>query len=123
MNQEADCIKSSVQEVTQDQAEVIEHSGIYESNLPTIEQENLQHSNKELSKDVCIIQRVAGHDVEFLIPETYFQKTEGRPLSTWLLVLEKISKHEIYNIYSEVESILSSLQLVISQLQDDFSLK
>lgn len=70
MNQEADCINLSVQEVKQDQAEVIEHSSIYESNLPTIEQENLQYSNKELSKDVCIVQRVASHDVGFLIPET-----------------------------------------------------
>ena len=80
---------------------MIEHSTIYESNLPPIDQENSQDSNKELPKDIHMIQRVAGHDVAFLIPETFFQKTEVHPLFTWLLLLEKILKREIYNICSE----------------------
>jgi len=36
MNQEANCIQSSVQGVVQDQAKVIEHSKIYESNFPPL---------------------------------------------------------------------------------------
>ena len=82
MSQGIDCIKSSVEGVTQEQAKVITHSNICESNLPIID------SNKQLPEDVCIIQIVSNPDVG--------------------LVLNKILRHGIYNSDCEVESILSS---------------
>jgi len=53
---------------------VIEHSNIDEGNLS-----NIQDSKEEPSKDTCIIQRIVEHDVGFLTPKKFFQKTGVHP--------------------------------------------
>jgi len=92
--------------------QMTEHSNINEGNLS-----NIQDSKEESSKDTCFITRIVEHNVQFLIPKKFFQKTEAHPLLTWLLVLEKILKHAIYNIFKEVESILSSSFSILAHVK------
>ena len=93
-----------MESVTQDQTKVIGHSNIYESNLPNIDQEKLQDWKEKLPTYVCITQKVAQHDVEFLIPEKFFQKIEVHPFLTWLsLLVNAREDFEACNIHSEVE--------------------
>jgi len=78
---------------------VIEHSNIYKSNLPIIEQENSQESNKESPKDFCITQRAAGHDVEFLILK---RSSENRRSSGAYMVFitSTVKPNRLYLSYS-----------------------
>ena len=108
MNQEANCIQSSVQGVVQDQAKVIEHSKIYESNFPP------------LTEKICKIV-IMSCQMTFVSPqscwswcsifnpwnvlsENWSSSTVHKVISAW-----EDFVHEIYNIYGEVESVISSL--------------